>query len=285
MQDFGFARAAFAGFDLLRRRPVAVLALMLVGTLISFSGRTMSIVSTHLQLFGQMSPFLRGALLTVVMIVASAGAVAIIGAAVARLAVKPNTRSPGLRLGGDEARLFLLAWLVLPGLLVVLAAVAIGAAIGVATGAPAPMQDGIMSTSAAVGGIALFGLASRLWPAGVMTLETGALRLRVAWRMTGKRPWKIFALFCLVTGAALLIGIGGNIILTNVLGKLPALQWSAYQPLEEALKSGFRPAQLGHLLLQGLLFGAAIVLQAAPATVILDTLAEDRASDQAAVFD
>lgn len=285
MQDFGFARAAFAGFDLLRRRPAAVLALTLVGTLISFGGRIVSIVSAHFQVFGQVSPFVRGALSTVFMIIVSAGAVAIIGAAVARLAVKPNTRSPGLRLGGDEARLFLLAWLVVPGLLVVLAAVAVGAAIGTATGWATQTQDRIMSASAVVGGVVLFGLASRLWPAGVMTLEAGALRLRAAWRMTRKRPWKIFALFCLTTGAVLLIGVGGNIALTNVLGKLPALQWSAYRPLAEALKSGFRPVQLGHLLLQGLLFGVAIVLQAAPATVILDALAEDRASDQAAVFD
>jgi uncharacterized membrane protein YedE/YeeE len=118
-----------------------------------------------------------------------------------------------------------------------------------------------------------------------MTVQTGELRLRAAWRMTRKRPWKIFALFCLVTAIALLIGVGGNIAVNDVVKQLPAMRWSAYGATTAVLKSAFHPLQLGQLLLQGLIFGLGVVLQAAPATVIARALAEDRASDQAAVFD
>jgi len=284
--DFGFARAAFAGFDLLRRRPAATLGLALVGVLISFSGRIMTIAYIHFQIFRQASPVANAAFATLFMVVAIMATIAIIGAAVVRLDASPTARGFGLRLGGDEARLFVLGLLALPGQLVVLLVMAIGLTIGVAAGVPVgATQDALMWTSMAVGLVALFGLASRLWPAGAMTVRAGGMRLRGAWRLTRKRPWKIFAVFCLATVMAVLIGVGGNVALNAAVAKLPALQWSAYLPLVAALKSGFHPLQLGHLLLQGLIFGLAVVLQAAPAAVILGALAEDRATDQAAVFD
>ena len=286
MGDFGFARAAFAGFDLLRRRPLATLGLALVGALISFGGRTMSIVYAHFQVLKEASTFANAALATVFMFVAILGAIAVIGAGVARLGAGPDARGLGLRVSGDEVRLFLLTLMVFPGALIVLLAVAVASAIGVAMNlTTGPGQDTLMWTAVAVGGLASFGLASRLWPAGAMTVRDGELRLRAAWRMTRKRPWKTFAVFSLATAAALLIGIGGNIVLNDAMAKLPAMRWTAYMPLVAALKSGFHPFQLGHLLLQGLIFGLAVVLQAAPATVILGALAEDRAFDQAAVFD
>jgi hypothetical protein len=188
-------------------------------------------------------------------------------------------------LGGDEARLSLLTLLVFPGLLIIALFAVIGSAIGVAVVPGGPMVDVVIGTAAVVGTIAACGLASRLWPAGVMTVQAEAIRLRAAWRLTRKRPWKIFAVFCLAMTLALLIGIGANIALNDAVGKLPAMGWSAYQRLPDALKSGFAPLQLCHLLLQGLFFGLGLFVQAAPATVILGALAEDRASEQAAVFD
>lgn len=286
MGDFGFARAAFAGFDLLRRRPAATLGLALIGVLISFGGRIMSIGYVHLQVFKETAALTNTVLATVFMFIAIIATIAIIGAAVARLGARSDLRGVGLRLSGDEARLFLLTLLAFPGLLIVLLAVAIASAIGVATGLVAgPGQDALMWTAITVGAIGLFGLASRVWPAGAMTVQAGEMRLRAAWRMTRKRPWKTFAAFTLATSMALLIGLGGNIALNDAMGKLPAMRWTAYLPMVAALKSGFHPFQLGHLLLQGLIFGLGVVLQAAPATVIVGALAEDRASDQAAVFD
>jgi hypothetical protein len=282
--DFGFARAAFAGFDLLRRRPVATLGLALVGALISFGGRIMTIMNVHLS---RQSSNFAGMASTVILMLAVVGAtIAIIGAAVARLDAKPDARGSGLRLGGDEARLFILSLLLVPGLLVVLLTMAIGMTISVAAGvSEGATQDAIMLSAGSVGVILMFGLASRLWPAGAMTVRAGEMRLRAAWRLTRKRRWKIFALFCLVTAVALLIGVGGNIAVNDVVKQLPAMRWSAYRPTTAMLKSAFHPLQLGQLLLQGLIFGLGVVLQAAPATVIARALAEDRASDQAAVFD
>lgn len=284
MGDFGFARAAFAGFDLLRRRPAATLGLALVGMLISFGGRVMTIVNARV--FQQPSNFAGVAFSMALMLVAISATIAIIGAAVCRRDAGPDARGLGLRLGGDEARLFVLSLLVVPGLLVVLLVIAIGMTISVAAGVTSgPRQDAIMFPIVAAGLIVMFGLASRLWPAGAMTVRDGEMRLRGAWRLTRKRPWKTFAVFCLVTVIALLIGVGGNIAVNDVARRLPAMRWSAYLPTAAMLKSAFHPLQLGQLALQGLIFGLGVVLQAAPATVILRALAEDRASDQAAVFD
>lgn len=284
MGDFKFAQAALAGVELVRRRPTAVLSFWLAGALISFGGRLAAILSTHFQTFKGTSPPVAATYTALVMLLLSAGVIAMIGAAVARLAARPDARGTGLRLGGDEARLFLLSLLIFPALIVVMIGLAFGAAASVAIGARLN-EDAVMTVGAAIGVIAACGLFSRLWPAGAMTVQAEAMRLRGAWRLTRKRPWKIFALFCLATALGALIGIGANIALSNSLAKWPRMGWTAYLPFEAALQSGFHPLQLAHLLAQGLLFGLGVFVQVAPATTILAALAEDRGADQAAVFD
>lgn len=285
MGDFKFAQAALAGVDLLRRHPLAVLRLCLVGALISFGERLSDIVSNQFQTYQGVSSFVAGMYVTLFMVVTIFGVIAMIGAAVARLAARPDARGTGLRLGGDEARLFLLTLLLIPALIIVVIGVALQAMISVVMHAVGATGDTPTVIGVLIGLIAACGLFSRLWPAGAMTVQAEALRARAAWRLTRKRPWKIFALFCLATTLGVLIAVGANILVSDGAAKLPVMKWTASQPLGEALKSGFHPFQIAHLLIQGLLFGLGVFLQVAPATAILRALAGDRASDQAAVFD
>jgi hypothetical protein len=188
-------------------------------------------------------------------------------------------------LGGDEARLFILWLLVVPALLLLLAALCAGAAIAAAIHAVGAKLNAVMWSALAVGALGVFSPASRLWPAGAMAVRDGQIGLRRAWRLTALRPWKVYGVYLVAMAAALLVGVAANVALNQAARNLPAFAWHSYGSWDVVLKSAFQPVQLVFLLLQGLLFGLGVILQAAPGVAIHQALAGDRAREQAAVFD
>ncbi|KQY34383.1 hypothetical protein ASD38_21840 [Caulobacter sp. Root487D2Y] len=285
MADFAFGQAALAPLALLRRRPLATVGLALTGVLISLAGRLASIVANHFALFGGGPPLATPLLAGLGALLATGVVVSIVGAAVARAIGADATGGGLVRLGGDEARLFVLWLLIVPALLMVLVVMFVGAGIGAAIHAAGPKLNVLMWSAMAIGALGVFGPVSRLWPAGAMVVRDGRIGLRRAWRLTAPHPWKVYGVYVAAMAAALLVGVGANIVLNRVTQDLPLFTWRSYGAWSAVLKSGFAPVQLAFLLLQGLLFGLAVILQAAPGAAIYQALAGDRAREQAAAFD
>jgi hypothetical protein len=256
-----------------------------MGTLISFGGRVAIVVNSHYWLSTTRGgPRFTGPLLAALAMSLLIGLViAMVGAAVARDQATDAGRGLRLSLGGEEARLFVLWLLIVPGALIVLLVMFAAAAVAGAAGEH--VLDRLMWGGMAVGVLVTFIPASRLWQAGPMAVQDGRIGLRKAWRLTANRRWKVFGLYVLVMTAALLVGVGANIVLNRLAGAVAFLSWSAYGSWGFVLKSAFQPIQLVFLLSQGLLFGFGIILQLAPGAALYGALAGDRALELAAAFD
>ncbi|WP_426015279.1 hypothetical protein [Caulobacter sp. DWR2-3-1b2] len=282
--DFHFVRVALAPLDLLRRRPVAALGLALTGTLVSVGGRVAVVVNSHYWLSTFGASRVTGPLLAALAMALVVGLViAIVGAAIVRDQASDAGRGLRLSLGGDEARLFVLWLLIVPAALIVLLVMLVAAGVAGSSGEQA--LDGWMWSGMAVGVLATFWLASRLWLAGPMAVQEGRIGLRKAWRLTATRRGKVFGLYMLAMTAALLVGVGANIGLSRLAQAVPVLNWSTFGAWDFVLKSAFQPVQLAFLLLQGLLFGLGIILQATTSAALYRALAGDRALELAAAFD
>jgi hypothetical protein len=281
MRDFAFGQAVLAGFDLLRRRPWVTLGVALIGMVASLVVQATSIVSTHFMVatIGRPSaPAIINLVAVLTNLLALLMVASIIGPAVMR-GGRP-------RLGGDEARLFILSQLTWLALLIVLLAIGVGAAISSLGGSQPAGKSGVMSLATGVGVILVLGLASRLWLAGPMTVQDGRLRLMASWRLTRGRSWKVFGAFLVALTMAAGVAVLGNMALAKATSGLKLSADLAYDPsLTIALTGIIRPIRLAYGLIQGLLFGLALVIQVAPAAFIRRSLAGDPVSDQAAVFD
>ena len=290
MRDFEFGQAVLAGFDLLRRRPVATLGLAMIGALASVSGRLSSVAATHFMvnrseqsvsvaLISTLNGLFGLLLLSLVS--------AIIGAAVMRAAdegrgfLRP-------RFGGDEVRLLVLSLLVIPALIVVVMMVGIGTTL---MNMARPGQSGVSFLTillAVVAAAVVCGPASRLWLAGPMTIRDGRLRLMASWRLTRGRAWKSFAVLLAATLIGGAVCFLGNLLLNRAAAALNlTMPLEVYGPsLSVALTAIMRqPVGMVSMLLRGGLIGLAIVLLAASAAYVDRRLTGDPASDQAAVFD
>lgn len=292
MRDFDLGRAVRAGFDLLRDRPVAGLGLALVGAVASVSGRAASVVATHFAVDRPGGPvssavifMLNGLFGLLVLGLVSA----IIGAAVMRAIGDESRRSLRPRLGGDEARLFLLFLLTVPAWLVLAMAIGIGTSL-MTMRHPGATGVSLLTILLAVAALALVcGPASRLWLGGPMTVRDGRLRLMASWRLTRGRAWT--KVFVVLLSTALMCGalsFLGNLLLTKAVMALNLrTPPEAYgRSLVAALIAFFaQPLGLVVVLLRGLVTGLAVILLAAPAAYVHRRLAGDPPADQAAVFD
>lgn len=281
MRDFAFGPAVLAGLDLLRRRPLPTLGLALVGVAASFAGSAASVVSTHFVVttFGRPNA-------AYVISTATAGVGLLAFLLVMSIIAAAVMRGRGVRLGGDELRLFILSLLVFLALAVVFLAIGVGAAIGTLGGLEAGWKDGVIFVSLGLAVVLVLGLASRLWLAGSMTVHDGRFRLMASWRLTRGRSWKVFGVFLTTLLMAVLVGVAGVLVMAKVLLALGLDTTVTYDPsLAVALKVVIQPARLVHVLLQGLLTGLAVVIQVAPAAYIHRRLAGDPVADQVAVFD
>ncbi|CAN5450431.1 hypothetical protein BH10PSE4_BH10PSE4_20270 [soil metagenome] len=283
--NFRFAQVALAPLDLLRRRPLATLGLALMGTLISVGGRLAVIVNAHywLSTMGGGSRFTGPLLAALAVSLVFGLVIAAVGAAVARDQATDTGRGLRLSLDGDTARLFVLWLLIGPATLIVMLVMFAAAAVAGAAGEH--LLDRVMWGGVAVGVLVTFIPASRLWPAGPMAVRDGRIALRQAWRLTASGRWKVFGVYLLAMTTALLVGVGANIVLNQAARGIAVLTWNAYGTWTSVLKSAFQPAQLAFMLLQGLFFGAGIILQTAPGAALYRALAGDRALEQAAAFD
>lgn len=281
MRDFAFGPAVVAGVDLLRRRPLATLAVVLLGVPAGFAGRVTTVLSSHFMVPAITQPGLVSVINTAttgVNLLVSLLAISVMAAAV--------SRGGRIRMGGDELRLFVLSLIVFLPLLIVLAAVAIASAITSIGRLAGAWEDGVMFTAMGLGVVVAFALTSRLSLAGPMTVRDGRMRFMASWRLTRQRPWKIFGVFLVTVLMGAVVAGGGGYLLTLAIQALKLDIAMMYDPsLAIALKAVVKPAVLAHVLLQGLLMGLAVVIQIAPAAYIHRQLVGDPVADQVAVFD
>ena len=287
MRDFEFGQAVLAGFDLLRRRPLATLGLAMIGALATVSARLSFVVATHFMTNRSeqsMSVVLISTLNALFGLLLFGGLSATIGGAVMRAADEgQGFLRP--RFGGDEARLFVLFLLVIPALIV--AALVVG--VGTMLMRPGETGLGLLTAPlAVVATVVICGPASRLWLAGPMTVRDGRLRLMASWRLTRGRAWKSFAV---LLGAALIGGVAyylGNLLLNRTAAALHlTMPVEVYGPSLGAALTAIlvQPLNMAFTLLRGGMIGLMIILLAAPAADIHRRLIGDPAADQAAVFD
>ncbi|KQZ03257.1 hypothetical protein ASD21_20870 [Caulobacter sp. Root1455] len=281
MRDFAFGRAVLAGWDLLRRRPLATLALALVGAAATLAGRVTAVVSSHFAVAALSQPsslVAANTATTLVDMLAFLLVLSVIAAAV--------SRGGRARFGGDEVRLFILSLLAFVALGVVLLAVGLGGGVTAVVETNGIWKDVVMFAALALGVILVLALASRLSLAGPMTVQDGRLRFMASWRLTRERQWKIFGVFLVTLLMAGLVGGLGSFLLVMAIAALGLDASLIYDPsLAVALTAVVRSIVLVHVLLQGLLVGLAVILQAAPAALIRQHLIGDPVADQAAVFD
>ncbi|WP_029907342.1 hypothetical protein [Caulobacter sp. UNC358MFTsu5.1] len=281
MGDFAFDRAVLAGFDLLRRRPLATLGLAAVGAVATFAGRVTAVISSHYTVaaFTQSESLLAASTATTLIAVL----VLLLVMAVMAAAV---VRGGRIRVGGDEVRLFLLSLVVFLALAIVLLAVGVGGAVTAVGGLRGTSEDIVMFTALALGVIVAIVLASRLSLAGPLTVQDGRLRFMASWRLTRSRRWKVLGVFLVTLLIAGLIGGLGSFLLATAIPALGLDNALTYDPsLAVALTGLVRPVVLGHLLSQGLLVGLAVLIPFASATYICRSLVGDPVADQVAVFD
>lgn len=281
MGDFAFGQGVLAGFDLLRRRPLATLALSLVGATATFAGRLTAVVLSH---------FTVAAFTKSTSMLAANTAATLVDTLVFLLVVSVITaavsRGGKARLGGDEARLFLLSLLVFPALLIVLLAVGVGGAVTSIGDLHGLAEDVVMFALLALGATLAMVLAGRLSLAGPFTVQDGRLRLMASWRLTRQRRWKILGAFLVTLLMAAVVGGLGSFLLVQAIAALGLDASLPYDPsLVVALTAVARPVLLAHVLVQGLLVGLAVLIQAASAVHIHRSLVGDPSADQAAVFD
>jgi hypothetical protein len=288
VRDFTFAGAVGAGFDLMRRRPLAALGMAMVGALAGLVGRLSALVSTHhmANRSDQSLPVptisILAALFNLLTLLLT---IVIIGAAVMRAVDESRSGARPRRFGGDEARLFVLSLLILPAFFGVALVFAVGSALAMSRqGQTGSTPLTLLLTLAA--GLVVSGLASRLWLAGPATIRDGRLRLTASWRLTRGSAWKIYGVFLVAILAGIAIPWGSSLLINRVLVALELHGWQDYgADLGVALLAAIQPQRLVFTLLQGLLLGLAIILQTAPAAYIHARLAGDPVQDQAAVFD
>jgi hypothetical protein len=281
LRDFAFSQAVLAGVRLLLRRPLATLALALVGAAASFAGRVAAVVSAHLAVAALSAPGSLSAITTtttLVEVLLFLLVMSVIAAAV--------FRGGKARASGDEVRLFILSLLVFVVVAIALLAVGVGGAVTSIGDLKGTWEDTVMFAALSFGVILALVLASRLSLAGPMTVQDGRLRFRASWRLTRQRQWKILGVFLVTLAAAAAIGGLGSFLLTDAVIALRLDTSLTYDPsLAVALRAVVRPAMLAHVLLQGLLVGLAVILHAASAAWIHRQLVGDPVADQAAVFD
>lgn len=281
MRDFAFGPAVVAGVDLLRRRPLATLAVALLGAVAAFAGRVTTVVGSHFMVpaFTQSgSVSVINTTTTVVNLLVSLLVISVIAAAV--------SRGGRIRIGGDELRLFVLSLVVFVPLLVAILAAGVAGVITSTARLEGGWKNGVLFAVVIPGVILGLALTSRLSLAGPMTVRDGRMRFMASWRLTRERSWKIFGVFLVaLLMAAVVAGVGGY-LLTMTINALKLDISIMYDPsLAVALKAVVKPAVLVNVLFQGLLTGLALVLQIAPSAYIHRQLVGDPVADQAAVFD
>jgi hypothetical protein len=281
MRDFAFGPAVVAGVDLLRRRPLATLAVALLGAVAAFAGRVTTVVGSHFMVpaFTQSgSVSVINTTTTVVNLLVSLLVISVIAAAV--------SRGGRIRIGGDELRLFVLSLVVFVPLLVAILAAGVAGVITSTARLEGGWKNGVLFAVVIPGVILGLALTSRLSLAGPMTVRDGRMRFMASWRLTRERSWKIFGVFLVaLLMAAVVAGVGGY-LLTMTINALKLDISMMYDPsLAVALKAVVKPAVLVNVLFQGLLTGLALVLQIAPSAYIHRQLVGDPVADQAAVFD
>ena len=288
MGDFKFWPVALAGADLIRRRPVRMIGLMLAGMIVSGGFRLCMLLSLHLQIYGKSGPFslnMTGVIVVVdgmILLIAAA----IIGAAVMGSVTGDGSGGRPAAFGGDVMRLLVLSLLLVPAALIVFVAVGFGAGVAVAAHVGANVENAMMTGVMALAMLLVAVLASRLALAGPIALHDGRLRLGESWRLTRSRRWKVFGVFLAGIAPAAAIGALGTsgvswaerTLHLSLSGTLSASLW-------KTILDGFEPASLPPLVIAGLLIGLALILQAAPAAALYRALIGDRARDQAATFD
>jgi hypothetical protein len=270
-----------AGVDLLRRRPLATLAVALLGAVAAFAGRVTTVVGSHFMVpaFTQSgSVSVINTTTTVVNLLVSLLVISVIAAAV--------SRGGRIRIGGDELRLFVLSLVVFVPLLVAILAAGVAGVITSTARLEGGWKNGVLFAVVIPGVILGLALTSRLSLAGPMTVRDGRMRFMASWRLTRERSWKIFGVFLVaLLMAAVVAGVGGY-LLTMTINALKLDISMMYDPsLAVALKAVVKPAVLVNVLFQGLLTGLALVLQIAPSAYIHRQLVGDPVADQAAVFD
>jgi hypothetical protein len=142
MGDFAFGQAVLAGFDRLRRRPLATLGLAALGAVATLTGRVMAVVSSHYTMaaLAQKRPlWVASTATTGVDLLVFLLVIAVMTAAVAR--------GGRVRVGGDEVRMFLLSLVVFLALGVILLAVGVGGGITSAGDLHGLSEDVVMFTA------------------------------------------------------------------------------------------------------------------------------------------
>lgn len=281
MGDFTFGQAVLAGFDRLRRRPLATLGLAALGAVATFAGRVMAVASSHYTMaaLAQKRPlWVASTVTTFVDLLVFLLVIAVMTAAVAR--------GGRVRFGGDELRLSLLSLVVFLALGIILLAVGLGGGVTSAADLNGLSEDVVMFTALALGVILAVVVASRLSLAGPLTVQDGRLRFMASLRLTRAKQWKILGVFLVTLLLAGVIGGLGGFLLATAIPALGLDNSLTYNPsLVVALTGLVRPVVLAHVLLQGLLVGLAVLIPIASAVHICRSLIGDPVADQAAVFD
>jgi len=281
MRDFAFGSAVVAGVDLLRRRPLATLAVALLGAPVAFANRVTAVLASHFMIPAFSQPGSASVISTT-----TAGVnllVFLLGVSVMAAAVSRGGR---IRMGGDELRLFVLSLIAFLPLLIVLVTIGVASAITTIGRLAGVWEDGVMFTALGLGAVLALALTSRLSLAGPMTVRDGRMRFMASWRLSRQRPWKIFGVFLVTVLMGAAVAGGGEYLLILAIQALKLDITMMYDPsLAIALKAVVKPAVLAHVILQGLLMGLAVVIQIAPTAYIQRQLVGDPVADQAAVFD
>ena len=288
MGDFKFWPVVLAGPDLIRRHPLRMVGLMLVGLVVSVGFRLCGVLLLHLQIYSPSSApsfsmpltlLLASGLLVLVV-------AAVIGASVMRTVATDDPRARRIDFGGDETRLLVLSLLLAPAALIVFAALAAGAALSVALHVGDAPEDRVMTSAVALGVILVLFLASRLSLAGPAAVRDGRMRLGESWRLTRAKRWKVFGVFLVATVLAAAIAALGTVGVATAVRTLNLSASQTVSPyLLKSILGAFQAVSLPPLVASGALIGLALILQAAPAAALHRALVGDRARDQAAAFD
>ncbi len=220
----------------------------------------------------------------VVSLVLGLALAAVIGAAVIRAVILLAPEKARLRLGRDEAWLFVLFLQIVP-ILLAFSLIFLGLQslfTALAGHAISPGPPVILALAIAVVGAGV--LQVRLCLAGPMSVAHGRPRFLASWKLTRGRFWPILATLVLAALLALVVTTIGGVIVGIAELRLTNLG-VARASASGALAVSLTPGGLAVGALRGLVSLLFIVIQAAPPAVIYRDLQGEEPADQAAVFD
>lgn len=273
---FSASEAAFAGFRLLAREPVAGLAwagvmlafgLVLGGLMVLAVGPAMTEIMTagpktdpaaQLSLLGRVAP------IYALVLPLSLLLYAVFYAAVNRAVLRPGERGLAyLRLGADELRqvgVLFLYGVVLFAIYIVVAVVmaVLLVVLGVAASAAGQTPGGAFGPAVLIGLLIGFGfmavvlfVAVRLSLCTSLTFDKGEVDLFGSWRMTRRRFWPLFGAFflawlvCVVLWAIVAVLFGAVAVGAGGLGAATLM----FQPHMDSLQAYFSPLQVAWIVL------------------------------------